>query len=79
MAWTQGDLDQVRAAVLALATGARVYSILYAGPPQRQVQYAAVDLPELRKLIAEIERSVSGATAFRRVTFSKGFDPPRNQ
>lgn len=73
MAWTQAEADQVRAAILELATGTRVVTVSYAGPPARSVQYAAADLPTLRELLAEMERSATGATTYRRVSFSKGF------
>lgn len=75
MAWTQQDADAVRAAVIALASGTRVYMVSYAGPPARSVQYAAAELPQLRALLAEIQRSLAGTPTFRRVSFSKGFDP----
>jgi hypothetical protein len=74
MAWSQAEIDQVRAAVLALATGARVASVSYAGPPARSVTYQAADLDRLRELLAEMERSLSTATRYRRVAFKKGFD-----
>jgi hypothetical protein len=35
------------------------------------------DLDKLRALLAEIDRSLNGAPKFRRVAFSKGFDPPK--
>jgi hypothetical protein len=73
MAWTQSELDQVRAAVLALATGARVVTVSYAGPPARSVTYGAAELQQLRDLLAEMERAVSSPTRYRRVGFSKGF------
>lgn len=73
MAWTQQDVDQVRAAVVALAAGTRVVTVSYAGPPARSVTYGAANLAELRELLAEMERSVSGGTRFRRVAFGKGF------
>lgn len=74
MAWTQADADQVRAAILALATGTRVVTVQYAGPPARSVTYGIAELPELRKLLGEMERSAGGATKFRRVSFRKGFE-----
>lgn len=76
MAWTQDEADQVRAAILALATGKRVVTVQYAGPPARQVQYHQTDLAELRKLLAEMETATAGSSSgrrFRRVAFSKGF------
>lgn len=74
MAWTQGDADQVRAAITALATGTRVVTVNYAGPPARSVTYAPVNLGELRSLLSEIERATASTPTFRRVSFSKGFD-----
>ena len=74
MAWTQADADAVRNAVVALATGKRTVTISYTGPPARSETYALADLDQLRKLLAEMERSLSGAPRFRRVAFSKGFD-----
>lgn len=73
MAWTQSELDQVRAAVVALAAGTRVVTVSYAGPPARSVTYGAANLAELRELLSEMERSVSTPTRHRRVGFSKGF------
>lgn len=77
MAWTQADVDAIRAAVVALASGQRVVSVSYAGPPARSVSYGIADLSQLRALLAEMERAVSGPPRYRRVVFSKGFDPPK--
>lgn len=77
MAWTQADVDAVRAAVVALASGTRVVSVSYAGPPARSVSYGTADLRQLRELLVEMERSVSGPPRYRLVVFSKGFDPPK--
>lgn len=78
MAWTQADVDKVRAAVVALAAGERVVTVNYAGPPARSVTYGSAELSELRKLLAEMEHSVSSnsnsGSTYRRVAFSKGFD-----
>ena len=71
--WTAGELAQVRAAVLALATGTRVVTVSYAGPPARSVTYGAADLAALRELLAEMERSANGKPSFRRITYGKGF------
>lgn len=73
MAWTQADVDAVKAAIVDLASGKRVVTVSYAGPPARSVTYGAADLEALRNLHSEMERSVSGKTRFRRVAFSKGF------
>lgn len=66
MAWTQADIDKLKAAI---ASG--ILSVSYAGPPARSITYQS--LAEMRKLLAEMERSVSGSTTYRRVAFSKGF------
>lgn len=72
MAWTQADADQVRAAILAIATGTRVVQVSYAGPPARAVTYQAADLPELRRMLAEIEHSASTKPGYRLATTRKG-------
>lgn len=68
--WTQADVDQLKAAI---ATG--VLSVDYEGPPKRMVTYQS--LGAMRALLAEMVRQVNGTTSFRRASFSKGFDPPR--
>lgn len=75
MAWTQADVNAVRTAIVALASGTRVVTVSYAGPPARSVTYGAAELGELRALLSEMERSLPGTTKFRRVAFGKGFDP----
>jgi len=73
--YTQADLTAVTQAIMNLATGARVVTVKYAGPPERSVEYAAAQLGELRALQAEIQREVNGSPRFRRFAISKGFDP----
>jgi hypothetical protein len=73
MAWTTDEVAQVRAAVLALATGARTVTVNYAGPPARSITYATAELDELRKLLSQMERSTNSAPRSRLVKFSKGF------
>lgn len=63
--WTQQDLDTLKAAV---ASG--VLTVIYAGPPQRQVTYQSLD--EMRSLLAEMVKQVTGSTSFRRAQFGKG-------
>ncbi len=72
MAWTQADADQVRAAIIALASGTRVVTVSYAGPPARSVTYGAAQLGELRGLLAEMERSLSSTPSYRLASTSKG-------
>jgi hypothetical protein len=74
MAWSQVEVDAVRAAIVALATGTRAVSISYAGPPARSVTYSDAQLGDLRALLSEMERSAGGSPKFRRVAFNKGFD-----
>jgi hypothetical protein len=74
--WTQADLTAVKAGVMALAGGARVVTVTYAGPPERSVTYGQAGLETLRALLSEIARAVNGAPQFRRASFNKGFDPP---
>lgn len=64
--WTQADIDTLKAAI---ASG--VMSVSYAGPPSRTITYQS--LAEMRKLLAEMTRQVSGSRSFRRVKFNKGF------
>lgn len=73
MAWTQQDADAVRAAIVKLATGAQVVTVSYAGPPARSVTYAVAQLPELRSLLAEMERATSATPGYRIATTNKGF------
>ena len=73
--YTQDDLTQVTAAIVALATGSRVVTVTYAGPPQRSVTYGFANLTDLRALQAEIQRDLQGTPTYRRVSFNKGFDP----
>lgn len=70
--WTQGDIDALKPAIAA-----SVLTVTYAagaGMPSRTVTYQS--LGAMRALLAEMVRQVSGAPTFRRVSFSKGFDPP---
>lgn len=64
--WTEDDVAQLRAAV---ASG--VLTVVYDGPPRRQITYQ--DLKQMRDLLADMERSVSGRTTHRVAAFSKGF------
>lgn len=63
--WTAEDATAVADAVRKLATGARVVTVSFAGPPARSVTYQMVQLQELRDLLAEINRSVGGGATYR--------------
>lgn len=71
--WAQADLDKLKAAIVALASGEQAMTVSYGGPPQRSVTYHPANLSEMRKLLAEMTHSVSGSTRYRRVQFRKGF------
>lgn len=68
MAWTQTDIDALKAAI---ASGAM--SVSYSGPPARTITYRSLD--EMRGILVQLEREVLGASAVtsRRVAWSKGF------
>lgn len=76
MAWTQSDLDQVKAAILALATGTRTVSISFTGPPARSQTFAVVQLGELRALQAEMQRELGGGGTYRLAAARKGLGGP---
>jgi hypothetical protein len=74
--WTQADIDTLKAAILGLASGEKVQTVTYGGPPARSVVYHAVDLPEMRKLLAEMVADVAqqaGGTRYRLAKTTKGF------
>jgi hypothetical protein len=68
MTWTDAERISLRAAV---ASG--VLTVIYDGPPRRQVTYQS--LAEMRSLLASMEASVtgSGAGGYKRVGTRKGF------
>lgn len=74
MAWTQSEVDQVRAAIVALATGTRVITVSYAGPPARSVTYHQTDLAQLRALLLEMEAALASPPSqmYRLVSTRKG-------
>lgn len=72
MAWTQDEIDQVRAAIVALAAGTRVATVSYAGPPARSVAYGAADLDQLRSLLASMTASSGATPAYRLAATRKG-------
>ncbi len=63
--WTQADIDTLRESI---ASG--VLSVSYAGPPSRSVTYHS--LAEMRSLLAEMVRSMSGKGSTRYAAFSRG-------
>lgn len=74
--WSQSDIDRLRAAILALATGEAVQVVSYAGPPARSVTYHPADLEAMRRLLGEMQADVNaqaGKSAVSFVATSKGF------
>lgn len=73
--WTQEDLDKLRAAVLALASGEAVQIVRYDGPPARQVTYHPANLEWMRSLLASMQADVaasSGRSSYRLIATKKG-------
>lgn len=74
MAYTDNDLDEITAAIVALAKGQRVVSVKLEG---KEIQYSPADLPALRNLRIEItnELAVAAGTADDHVyiSTSKGY------
>ena len=72
MAFTQTDLDNVRAAILSLAMGERVVRVDVQG---HVTEFAPAQLNELRALRSEIQAELRSASGFKpivRIKTSKG-------
>ena len=67
MTWTQQEIDELRAAI---ASG--IVEVTYSGPPSHTVKYHS--LVEMRSLLAEMTRQVSGAAPYRLISTNKGFN-----
>lgn len=75
MAWTQTDIDRLKAAI---ASG--IVTVSYDGPPRRTVQYQ--NTRDMLAALAVMEAEVAATTDTGRATstvaaFSKGFRPGR--
>jgi hypothetical protein len=70
--WTQADVDALREAIVKLATGKRVVSVSYAGPPARSISYQIGDIAQMRELLAEAQRAVGGGATYRLASTRKG-------
>lgn len=70
MAYTQADLDAVKAAVIALATGQRVTSVTFSSG--KSVQYGPASLPDLRALESSIASELGGKRRQLLVSSRKG-------
>jgi hypothetical protein len=77
MAWTQEEIDSVKAAILALVAGQRVAKVSYSGPPARSVDYTPASLGELRAILSEMEAvapaAVTPGPGYRLASTRKGF------
>lgn len=77
MAWSQLDIDKVRAAVLKLASGELAVLVEFDGPPRRKVEYGQAKLSELRALLSDMEASQStqspGGLVITPTVYNKGF------
>ena len=65
MAWTQADIDTLKAAVVQ-----GILTVTYAGPPARSITYQS--LADMRALLAEMTASVSESPRYRLAATSKG-------
>jgi len=73
LSWSQEDRDKLKAAILALSCGEMVRTVVYEGPPRREVEYQQANLPEMRKLLTEMEGSVGLTPRTKLAKFRKGF------
>lgn len=65
MVWTEAEIDRLRAAV---ASG--VLTVVFDGPPRRQVTYQSLDA--MRSLLASMTASASAAPGYIIATTRKG-------
>lgn len=63
--YTQAEIDTLKAAIVS-----GVLTVSYAGPPARTVTYQS--LAEMRKLLADMNASVSGSAPYRVAATRKG-------
>jgi hypothetical protein len=74
--YTQADVDAVKAAIVALASGQRKVTVAYA---DRSVQYQQADLADLQQLLATMQADVNASSGTPRPrqwfgTSSKGVE-----
>ncbi len=72
-AWSAEDIEKLKAAILALATGTAVLTVRYGGPPPREVTYQQQNLQQMRELLASMEASAVGSRRRGYMRTSKGF------
>jgi hypothetical protein len=74
--WTDADIALLRAAILAVATGTKVLTVRYSGPPAREVTYHPVDLKDMQDLLATMTQAANtaaGNASYRLAGYRKGF------
>lgn len=74
--WTQADVDKLKAAIVALASGELVQQVRYDGPPGRSVTYHPADLDKMRALLAVMQADIAataGTPSYIYLATSKGF------
>lgn len=60
--WTQADLQAIKGAIMQLVAGKRAVSIKVGGSnTSKEASYTPADLPQLRRLFAEIRRELQSA------------------
>ncbi len=65
--YTREDLENVKAAVMALATGERVVKYSFKG---RTMEKGQADLPQLRTLLSEIQSDLKTSQGGRTILIS---------
>jgi hypothetical protein len=71
--WTVEDRDAVAAAIVKLATGKRAVTVSFnGGGEQRSATYQMAQLPELRSLLADINRQLGSGPNYRLVATRTG-------
>lgn len=69
MAFTQAEVDAIKAALLKLVNGERIVSVALA---DRVVQYQQADIEQLRALLASAEAAQAGGHPYRLAAHAKG-------
>ena len=64
--WTQDDIDALKKAI-----SGGVLTVTFDGPPKRSITYQS--LSEMRALLSDMNRQITGAPTHRLVKWRKGF------
>jgi hypothetical protein len=68
--WTQTDVDKLRAAIVALASGELVQQVRYDGPPARSITYHPAELSTMRDLLAAMQADVARSAVKSRTRYA---------